>query len=89
MSEIKYTTEVVQRNTYTESWERTKLWCPRCGGEGVWIEAGDADIEFDHLCVSCGHTFCYSEVRLRETQEPAMRERLAAIRALGQEVEGE
>lgn len=89
MPEIKYTTEVVKRNTYTESWERTELWCPRCGGVSVWIEGGAADIEFDHLCVSCEHVFCYNEVRLRETQEPAMKERVAAIRALGQGVRGE
>lgn len=45
--------------SYEEYWEKTELYCPRCGKQEIWlrIDNGDFYIGNQHICIVCKSTF--------------------------------
>lgn len=46
-------------NQYTEQWEKTDFYCPRCGKQEVWFinDGGDYYVGEQHICTACKATF--------------------------------
>ena len=44
----------VYSHSYTEDWEKTELYCPKCGHQGVWRDEDDNEEGTCYLCASCG-----------------------------------
>ena len=44
---------------YTEPWEKTELFCPRCGKHEVWFcnNGGDYYVGEKHICTACKGVF--------------------------------
>ena len=44
---------------YSEPWEKTDIFCPRCGKQEVWFcnNVGDHYLGEQHICTACKGTF--------------------------------
>lgn len=44
---------------HTENWEKTKVYCPRCGNQEIWFrcDCGDYYVGEQHICTGCKATF--------------------------------
>ena len=44
---------------YTETWDKSKYYCPKCRGNNVWYEksGGDYDVGEKYICISCNSYF--------------------------------
>lgn len=64
--EIKYE----MGHSVSENWESTKLFCPNCGHQKVWVEHSDGDYYLgpQHLCLGC--RFGFSMPNLGEAKSP-------------------
>lgn len=47
-------------HSHRERWERSDLYCPKCGLRTVWRCSGEGDyyLGADHLCHNCGTVAC-------------------------------
>ena len=51
--------ERIFSHAYTETWNPTTFYCPRCGRLAVWSEEGGGDFYLgaSYLCIHCGCDF--------------------------------
>lgn len=80
--QVKYFNSGKYSHEYTESWEKTELFCPACGKRDIHEEqdCGDYYVGTWFLCAACGagfHLPTYPEPRPMDEQD---QQRLAAIR---------
>lgn len=80
--QVKYFNSGKYSHEYTESWEKTELFCPACGKREIHEEQdyGDYYVGTWFLCAACGagfHLPTHPEPRPMDEQD---QQRLAAIR---------
>lgn len=81
--QVNYYTGSRFTHSYGEKWEKIDLYCPKCGKKEVWHDTGPGDIDVDeqHLCTSCSHSF-YLPGGVSDTcGHDADEQRLSALRA--------
>lgn len=82
--QVKYFNNGKYSHEYTESWDKTELFCPACGKQDVHVDTGAADYyagEY-HLCAACGAGFHFSCTPEPHPINEQDRQRLAAIRGI-------
>lgn len=69
---------------YSETWERTLMYCPNCGKQGVWREdsAGDYYLGEGYACLVCENLWTMQRVHSRcEQDNQRLHELRACVRA--------
>ena len=79
---VRYFNNGKHSHEYTESWERTELFCPACGKREVHEEQskGDYYVGVQFLCASCGASFYLPSHPEPDPKNEQDVQRLAAIR---------
>ena len=67
---------------YTETWETTRFFCPKCGERGVWFrnDGGDYYIGEQYICIFCKSTFYLPDgvINISDKQDTQRLEQLTA-----------
>lgn len=78
---VKMTIKYELGHSYDETWERTDYFCPSCGKQPVWEEAGPGDYYMGTqlLCVICKASFYLPTGYSQSEKNWQNQQRLAAL----------